>query len=71
MLGDLHIVHISGGYHQDERAALRIADGVDLRVPAAAGEADTIGQPPPFAPPAVRWTLMQVLSMNSRSGTPS
>ena len=44
---------------------------MELGVPAAACLADTIGQGPPFAPPTVRWTLMQVLSMNSRSGTSS
>ena len=69
--GDLHIVYISGGYHQDMRASLFVADGVDLAVPAAACLADTIGQGPPFAPPAVRCALMQVLSMKSLSGTPS
>lgn len=70
-LGYPHVVDIAGGYHQDVRAAFRIADGVDLAVSTPACLADTIGQGPPFAPPAVRCTLMQVLSMNNRSGTPS
>jgi ribonucleoside-diphosphate reductase beta chain len=71
LLGNAHIVHISGGYHQHMRPALHIADGVDLAVPASPCLADTIGQAPPFAPPAVRCALMQVLSMKSLSGTPS
>ena len=70
-LGDLHIVNISGGYHQHAGTALHVADGVDLGVSPAACLADTIGQGPPFAPPAVRCALMQVLSMNNLSGTPS
>lgn len=50
---------------------LVVADGVELGVPATFGRADTMSQGPPFAPPAVRWTLMQLLSMNSLEGTPS
>lgn len=52
-------------------SSLGIADGVDLGVSAPACLANTIGQGPPLAPPAVRCALMQVLSMKSRPGTPS
>lgn len=62
---------VSGGQQEDERAALRVADGVELGVAPAFGEADTMSQGPPIPPPAQRWTLMQVLSMNNRSGASS
>ncbi len=54
---------------EDVRAAFLIADGVELGVAATFGDADTnMGQAPPFAPQAVRWTLMQYLSMKSFYG---
>ena len=56
---------------EDVRATFLVADGVELGVSSALGDADTMSQGPPFAPPAVRWTLMQELSMKSLSGTPS
>jgi hypothetical protein len=34
--------------------ALLVADGMQLGVPATFGDADTMSQGPPFAPPAVR-----------------
>src|SRR5690606_5474318 len=71
LLRDLAIVRVARREYQDERAALVVADGMELGVAAPFGAADTIGQAPPFAPPAQRWTLMQVLSMNSRSGASS
>jgi hypothetical protein len=36
------------------RAAFLVADGMELGVPATLGDADTMSQGPPFAPPAVR-----------------
>ena len=51
-------------------AALLVAAGVELGVPAAPGRADTMSQAPLCAP-VVRWTLLQLLSMNSLDGTPS
>lgn len=68
---DLGIMRIAGRQQEDVRAALLVADGVEFGVPATFGDADTMSQGPPFAPPAVRWTLMQLLSMKSLSGTPS
>lgn len=70
-LGDRHVVDVARRQHQEVGSAARVADGVELGVAAAFGEADTMGQGPPFAPPAVRWTLKHELSMNNRSGTPS
>lgn len=64
-------MRIAGGQHEDVRAALLVADSVELGVAPAFGDADTMSQGPPFAAPAVRWTLMQLMSMNSFSGTPS
>jgi len=37
-------------------------------VPAKFGDADTMSQGPTLAPPAVRWTLIQLLSMKSLAG---
>lgn len=54
---------------KDAWAAFLVADGVKLGVPAALGHADTIGQGLPMPPPAVRWTLMQLLSMNNMAST--
>ena len=54
LYGNTHIVNISGRYEQNQRPAFQIADGVDLGVSATPCLADTIGQGPPFAPPAVR-----------------
>jgi len=71
VLGNPHIVRVSGGQQQNPRPSLPIADGVELGVSTAAGLADTMGQGPPFAPPAVRWTLMQLLSINNLSGASS
>jgi hypothetical protein len=49
------------------RAAFGVADGMELGIPA------TLVRPkgPPFPPPAQRRTLIQLLSMNSRSGASS
>ena len=52
--GDRHVMHIARRQQQEVRPAALVADGVELGVAAAFGEADTIGQGPPFAPPAVR-----------------
>jgi len=62
---------VARGQKQDEGAALVVADGVELGVAAASGAADTMSQGPHFAAPAQRWTWMQELSMNSRSGASS
>lgn len=51
---DLVIVGVSGRQQEDVGMALLVADGVELGVPAAFGDADTMSQGPPFAPPAVR-----------------
>ena len=53
-LRDLAIMHISGGQEQDTGPPLVIADDVELGVTTAACLADTIGQGPPFPPPAQR-----------------
>src|SRR5665647_1766916 len=68
-LRDLAIVHVSGRQEQDAGAALLVADGMELRVSSAFRAADTMSQGPPFPPPAQRWTLIQLLSINSRPGT--
>src|SRR3546814_10703358 len=62
-------MHVAGGQEQDARATLLVADGMELGVAASLRAADTMSQGPPFAPPAQRWTLMQLESMNRRSGT--
>src|SRR3546814_7660476 len=69
LLGNLAIMHVAGGQEQDARATLLVADGMELGVAASLRAADTMSQGPPFAPPAQRWTLMQLESMNRRSGT--
>jgi hypothetical protein len=71
LLRNFAVMHIAGREHQDKRTTFVVADGVELGVAATLGEADTMGQGPPFAPPAQRWTLMHELSMNSRSGISS
>jgi hypothetical protein len=43
------IMHVSGRQHQGERAAVSIADGVELCVAAAFGDAGTMRQAPPFS----------------------
>src|SRR3546814_2142938 len=58
-LGNPHVVHVARCQQQDERAAFDVADGMELGVAAAPARAATMGQGPPFAPPAVRWTLMR------------
>src|SRR3546814_6850213 len=68
LLGNLAIMHVAGGQEQDARATLLVADGMELGVAASLRAADTMSQGPPFAPPAQRWTLMQLESMNRRSG---
>src|SRR3984893_10589481 len=67
-LCDLAVMYVSGRQEQDAGSTLLIADGMELGVAAAFVAADTMSQGPPFPPPAQRWTLMQLLSMNSRSG---
>ena len=67
-LRDLAVMRVSRRQEQDAGAAFRVADGVELGVAAAFRAADAMSQAPPFPPPAQRWTLMQELSMNSRSG---
>ncbi len=52
--GNLDVMRVAGRQQEDVRAAFLVADGVELGVPTALGRADTIGQGPPFAPPAVR-----------------
>jgi hypothetical protein len=47
--------------------ALGVANGMDLGASTAFGAADTMGQGPPFPSPEQRWTLVQLLSINSRS----
>ncbi|MBB3957786.1 hypothetical protein GGR38_004761 [Novosphingobium sediminicola] len=46
--------------HQDEEewSPENIDKGVDLRCPAATRDDNGIGPRPPFAPPALRWTLI-------------
>src|SRR6185295_2891379 len=68
---DRAVVGVAGRQDEDERAALGVADGVELGVAAAFGAADTMSQAPPFAPPAQRWALMQLESMNNRSAASS
>ena len=48
------IMHVSGLQHQDERAAVSIADGVELCVAAAFGDAGTMRQAPCIIPLAIR-----------------
>ena len=47
-------MHVSGLQHQDERAAVSIADGVELCVAAAFGDAGTMRQAPCIIPLAIR-----------------
>lgn len=54
LLRDLAIMGVSRGQEQDEGPALVVADSMELGVTAPFGAADTIGQGPPFAPPAQR-----------------
>lgn len=65
---DLAIVNVSGRQEQDAGSSFLVADRVELGISSAFRAADTMSQGPPFAPPAQRWTLIQLLSMNSRSG---
>lgn len=67
-LRDLAIVNISSRQEQDAGTSFLVADGIELSVASAFRAADTMSQGPPFPPPAQRWTLMQLLSINSRSG---
>ena len=64
-------MRIARRQQEDLWTAFLVADGVELGVPAPFGDADTMSQGPPFAPRAVRWTLIQLLSMKSLAGTPS
>lgn len=52
--GDLAVVDVPRRQKEDMRAAPGVADGMDLGVPTAFGVADTMGQGPPFPPPAQR-----------------
>jgi hypothetical protein len=54
-------MHVSGRQHQDERAAVSIADGVELCVAAAFGDSDTMRQAPPCIIP---------LAIRKRNGRP-
>lgn len=45
---DFGIMRIAGGQQEDVRAALLVADGVELGVPATFGDADTMSQGPPL-----------------------
>ena len=51
---DLDIMRVARRQQEDVRASFLVADGVELGVPATFGDADTMSQGPPFAPPAVR-----------------
>src|SRR5208337_1352085 len=70
-LGNPAIMQVSGCQEQDAGPAFLVADGMELGVASAFRAADTMSQGPPFPPPAQRWTLMQELSMNNRSGASS
>ena len=50
-LCNLAIMHVSGRKHQDEWAAVSVADGVELCVAAAFGDADTMRRAPLFRRP--------------------
>lgn len=54
LLCDRDIRDVSGGYDKGPGSSPSVAERVDLGSAAAAGTADTMGQSPPFAPPAVR-----------------
>jgi hypothetical protein len=70
LLGDAHIMHISGGYEQNKRSALYIADRMDLGVSAAACLADTIGQGPSRGPMIPRIIGMRSTLRLPPSGVP-
>jgi hypothetical protein len=54
LLCDRDIRDVSGGYDEGPGSSPGVAERMDLGGAAAAGTADTMGQSPPFAPPAVR-----------------
>ena len=52
------VAHLAFGEQQDDRAALTVADGMELGVQPAFGAPDTSGKSPPFKRlAAVRWAL--------------
>ena len=59
------VVDVARTELQDARAALGVGQRVELGRPAAARAADRLREGPPFAPPAERWALMWVLSMDA------
>ena len=65
------VMDVAGRQEQDDRAGFRVADRVELGVASTFRAADTMSHGPPFPPPAQRWTLMQLLSMNNLSGASS
>lgn len=61
-LGAVEVVPIAGGQHQSERPPGRVGQRVELAGAPSTRASDSIGEGPPFAPAAERWTLMWVLS---------
>jgi putative transposase len=71
-VGALLVVHLPCGEHHHDRAALAVADSVELGVQPALGAADApIRRPLLSKLAAVRCALRWVLSMISRSGSPA
>lgn len=71
LLGNGDIRDISRRYDDRPGSAMPVADDVDLGLQAVLGLADTMGQAPPFPPPARRWALTRVASMKSWAGVSS
>ena len=68
LLGNGNIGYIPGGYDDRPRSSMLVADDVDLGLQPVLGLADTIGQAPPFTPPALRWARTRVASTKSCAG---
>ena len=58
-----HVGDVAGCYHQRERAANDVGEGVDLRRPAAARAADRLRFSPFLSPNAARCAFTYVLSI--------
>lgn len=64
-LGAVEIVPVACVQHEGKGAPGRVGQGVELAGPAPARASDGVGEGPPFAPAAERWTLMCVLSTDA------
>lgn len=69
--GNFAIMHIPACQEKHARSAKPICYSVDFGVRSTFAATNSMGQGPPFAPRAQRWTLMLELSIIRRSGIPS